>query len=76
SDRSAARAVVNEYSMVVGATCQQAAGKQMEMLQEVSTSSNSDIEFDTVVIDEAARANPLDLFIPMSMAKRRIVLVG
>lgn len=76
SDRSAARAVVNEYSMVVGATCQQAAGKQMEMLKEVSTSSNSDIEFDTVVIDEAARANPLDLFIPMSMAKRRIVLVG
>ena len=62
--------------MVVGATCQQAAGKQMEMLKEVSTSSNSDIEFDTVVIDEAARANPLDLFIPMSMAKRRIVLVG
>mgnify|MGYP002130084090 CR=1 FL=1 len=31
---------------------------------------------DTVIIDEAARANPLDLFIPMSMAKRRIVLVG
>ncbi|WP_336438318.1 DEAD/DEAH box helicase [Stutzerimonas stutzeri] len=34
------------------------------------------VEFDTVVIDEAARANPLDLFIPMSMAKRRVVLVG
>ncbi|MNO88971.1 hypothetical protein D3C76_804410 [compost metagenome] len=34
------------------------------------------IEFDTVVIDEAARANPLDLFVPMAMARRRIVLVG
>jgi superfamily I DNA and/or RNA helicase len=34
------------------------------------------ISFETVVVDEAARVNPLDLFIPMSMAKRRIVLVG
>ena len=34
------------------------------------------IEFDTVVIDEAARANPLDLFVPMAMARRRIILVG
>lgn len=34
------------------------------------------IEFDNVIVDEAARANPLDLFIPMSFAKRRIILVG
>jgi superfamily I DNA and/or RNA helicase len=34
------------------------------------------ISFDTVVVDEAARANPLDLMIPMAMAQRRIVLVG
>jgi superfamily I DNA and/or RNA helicase len=27
-------------------------------------------------VDEAARANPLDLLIPMSIAKRRIILVG
>jgi superfamily I DNA and/or RNA helicase len=32
--------------------------------------------FETVVVDEAARANPLDLFIPMSLADRRIILVG
>jgi superfamily I DNA and/or RNA helicase len=32
--------------------------------------------YDTVVVDEAARAMPLDLFIPMARAKRRIVLVG
>jgi hypothetical protein len=32
--------------------------------------------FDYVIIDEAARANPLDLFIPMSLAKKKILLVG
>jgi len=75
-DRTAAHAVVNEYSMVVGATCQQAAGRQMASLKSVAGLGSTDIEFDTVVIDEAARANPLDLFVPMSMAKRRIILVG
>lgn len=75
-DRAAARAVVQEYSMVVGATCQQAAGKQMANLKEISSLDSTDIEFDTVVVDEAARANPLDLFVPMAMARRRIVLVG
>lgn len=75
-DRNAARAVVNEYSMVVGATCQQAAGRQMASLKSVAGLDSSDIEFDTVVVDEAARANPLDLFVPMATAKRRIVLVG
>ncbi|MGV8863185.1 MAG: DEAD/DEAH box helicase [Pseudomonas sp.] len=75
-DRNAAQSVVNEYSMVVGATCQQAAGRQMASLKAVAGFDSSDIEFDTVVIDEAARANPLDLFVPMAMAKRRIVLVG
>jgi len=32
--------------------------------------------FESVIVDEAARANPLDLFIPLSMARRRVVLVG
>lgn len=62
--------------MVVGATCQQAAGRQMASLKSVAGLNSTDIEFDTVVIDEAARANPLDLFVPMSMAKRRIVSGG
>jgi superfamily I DNA and/or RNA helicase len=36
----------------------------------------SEFSFDTVIVDEAARANPLDLFIPMALASKRIVLVG
>tara|TARA_R110001592_G_scaffold272527_1_gene539320 strand:- start:5755 stop:9150 length:3396 start_codon:yes stop_codon:yes gene_type:complete len=75
-DRRAAQSVVDEYSMVVGATCQQAAGQQMANLKSVAGFDSSEIEFETVVVDEAARANPLDLFVPMAMAKRRIVLVG
>lgn len=72
----AARAV-REYASIVGATCQQSAGKAMSSLKELSDLSASEgIEFDTVVIDEAARANPLDLFVPMAMARRRIILVG
>lgn len=72
----AARAV-REYASIVGATCQQAAGKAMTSLKQLSDLDASEgIEFDTVVIDEAARANPLDLFVPMAMARRRIVLVG
>jgi len=75
-DRQAALSTTEEYAMVVGATCQQAAGNKMASLKSVVGLDSSAIDFDTVIIDEAARANPLDLFIPMSMAKRRVILVG
>ena len=65
---------LKEYATVLGATCQQAAGKPMASLKNVKGSTT--LTFDSVIVDEAARANPLDLMIPMSMAERRIVLVG
>ena len=65
---------LKEYSAVLGATCQQAAGEAMVGVKSVEHSSN--INFDSVIVDEAARANPLDLMIPMSMARKRVVLVG
>jgi hypothetical protein len=71
-----AQSTTEEYAMVVGATCQQAAGNQMSSLKQVAGLEHASISFDTVVIDEAARANPLDLFVPMAMAERRIILVG
>jgi len=76
TDRQTALATTEEYAMVVGATCQQAAGNKMASLKAIAGLDSSEIDFDTVIIDEAARANPLDLFIPMSMARRRIILVG
>lgn len=75
-DPEHARSSTAEYAMVVGATCQQAAGAEMSNLKAIAGLESTSISFDTVVIDEAARANPLDLFVPMSMAERRIVLVG
>lgn len=65
---------ISEYVTVLGATCQQAAGNKMMSLKSVPQSDS--ITFDSVIVDEAARANPLDLMIPMAMARSRIVLVG
>ena len=63
------RRAVLDYSSVFGATCQQAASK---IIADVKPT----LEYDTVLIDEAARSNPLDLFIPMVQARRRVILVG
>ena len=57
--------IVQKYSMTTAATCQ----ASMDLRESV------DKTYDLVIIDEAARANPLDLFIPMSMG-RKIILVG
>lgn len=73
---SRTREAVRTYAMVVGATCQQAAGVEMAGLKALGGIGDAGIVFDTVIIDEAARANPLDLFIPMSMAGTRVILVG
>lgn len=71
NDPDGVREMLRNYTVVLAATCQQAVGKQMEL-----TTGSVDSVFETVIIDEAARANPLDLFIPMSKAERRIILVG
>ena len=78
-DRRTTRGVVEHYTSVLAATCQQSMGYRISELK----SSNQDGElqgegtvFENVIVDEAARANPLDLLIPLSTARRRIVLVG
>lgn len=70
NDPEGVRDMLNEYTVVLAATCQQSASAHMARLKE------DQLEFDSVIIDEAARANPLDLFIPMSLARRRVILVG
>ena len=57
--------IVRKYSMTTAATCQ----------PSLDLRDGIDKIYDLVIVDEAARANPLDLFIPMSMG-RKIVLVG
>ncbi len=69
-DPAGLREAVEHYTVVLAATCQQAVSdRMMELLSD-------DLEFENVIVDEAARANPLDLLIPMSRAARRIILVG
>lgn len=63
------RRAVIDYNSVFGATCQQAASQFIANIKP-------NMEYDTVLIDEAARSTPLDLFIPMAQARRRIILVG
>ncbi|MEY2715035.1 MAG: hypothetical protein RIT24_1378 [Planctomycetota bacterium] len=70
NDIDAVRDAVRSYTVVLAATCQQSVGFQM------SQAKGEDTVFANVIVDEAARANPLDLFIPMSRAERRIILVG
>lgn len=70
NDLDAVRDAVRSYTVVLAATCQQSVGFLM------SQTKGEDTVFANVIVDEAARANPLDLFIPMSRAERRIILVG
>jgi energy-coupling factor transporter ATP-binding protein EcfA2 len=71
---------VRDYTTSIGASCQRSAGQQVVKYKEQINASldevGGDVTFDTVIVDEAARANPLDLFIPMALATKRIVLVG
>lgn len=66
----AVKKTILDYSVVNGATNQQV------MSKEISVLKNNDIIYDNVLVDEAARSNPLDLFIPMSVAKEKIIMVG
>jgi superfamily I DNA and/or RNA helicase len=62
--------------VVLAATCQQAVGRQMLSVKRDREGALAGLRFDTVIVDEAARASPLDLLIPLTRAERRIVLVG
>lgn len=62
------------YTRVLGATNQQTMSKKMYDIK--TWDSSNDVMFDNVFVDEAATSSPLDLFIPMSISKRRIILVG
>ncbi len=66
---------VREYQLVYAATTQQSAGEAIARAK-LGDDDKGGTDYDTVIIDEAARANPSDLLIPMAMARNRIILVG
>lgn len=66
---------VAEYSYAFAATVQQSVNRDMQRRKGLSEVSDRQLEYDYVIIDEAARVSPRDLMIPMAQGKR-IVLVG
>ncbi len=73
-DEGRVREALERYTLVLAATCQHAVHRHT--LRAKGLGAGDTAVFETVIVDEAARATPLDLLIPMSLAERRIVLVG
>lgn len=73
----AAPEALAEYSFVFAATCQGTDRKAIRRAKRTMAGGfDADPEYDTVIIDEAARVSPRDLLIPMAQGRRRIILVG
>lgn len=64
------------YQVSYASSIQQSAGSQLKKLKGIRKGDNVDLSYDTVIVDEAARSAPSDLFIAMVQAKGRIILVG
>ena len=76
SNLNGRRDAISDYSFAFAATCQQSVNRLMQKQKGV-TGDNPDqqIEYEYVIVDEAARVSPRDLMIPMAQGKR-IILVG
>ena len=66
---------ISDYNYVFSATTQQSEGKDIRKAKK-KFNEKEFLEYDTVIVDEAARVSPRDLLIPMVQAKKRIILVG
>ena len=67
---------VSDYSFAFAATCQQSVNEFMQKMKGINpNAANQKMEYDFVIVDEAARVSPRDLMIPMAQGKR-IILVG
>ncbi len=67
---------VRDYSFAFAATCQQSVNRLMQNMKGIQEGSfGQKLEYDYVIVDEAARVSPRDLMIPMAQGKR-IILVG
>ncbi|CAI8765288.1 AAA family ATPase [Pseudomonas sp. IT-P12] len=70
---------VSDYSFAFAATCQQSVNRRMQFQKGIKggdTNLNQQrLEYEYVIVDEAARVSPRDLMVPMAQG-RRIILVG
>ena len=74
----AVRQAVSAYNFAFAATAQQSDRAEIKIAKNVEKPKDekSHAEYETVIVDEAARITPGDLMIPLSQASRRIILVG
>lgn len=74
----AVRQALTAYNFAFAATAQQSDRKEIKCAKNVEKYWRDDAhaEYETVIVDEAARITPGDLMIPLSQAARRIILVG
>lgn len=70
---SQVKEAISKYSLVYAATMQHSVAFPMSKAKKQAENA---IIFDTVIVDEAARANPMDLMISLTQAQDRIILVG
>lgn len=66
---------VSDYSFAFAATCQHSVNRRMQQAKLLHESGENNLEYDYVIVDEAARVSPRDLMIPMVQG-RKIILVG
>ncbi|HCB1812761.1 TPA: AAA family ATPase [Citrobacter braakii] len=67
---------LSDYSFAFAATCQQSVNRRMQAQKGMTGSNvNKSMEYEYVIVDEAARVSPRDLMVAMAQGKR-IILVG
>ena len=70
------RDAIKEFNYAFAATVQQSAASKIREAKGIGHGNDELLQYDTVVIDEAARTSPRDLLIPLVQASNRIILVG
>ena len=66
----------SDYSFAFAATCQQSVNRRMQAQKGMTgKDGNKIMEYEYVIVDEAARVSPRDLMVAMAQGKR-IILVG
>ncbi len=69
-------AAISDYSFAFAATCQQSVNRGMQVQKGMTGRDvNERMEYEYVIVDEAARVSPRDLMVAMAQGKR-IILVG
>ena len=76
TNRSEVEKALEHYLFVYSATTQQSEGEEIKRAKGIKKYSDEHPNYDTVIVDEAARVSPADLMIPLAQAKKRIILVG